>query len=156
MIRVTNASRHPTFDVDVIYGAVRTTLKAEGAAACEVSVLLTDDADIRRLNCEYRGIDAPTDVLAFSMREGNDADPNPMLLGDIVISLETAARHVSTAAGLSGSCGDLEAEAVLLAVHGTLHLLGYDHQTEEDMTLMFTKQENIFRLLQAPSHSGLL
>lgn len=123
------------------------TLKAHDAEPCEVSVLLADDIDIRQLNRDYRGIDAPTDVLAFSMREGEDGDVNPSLLGDLVVSLETAARQASTKNGLSGVCGNLETETAVLTVHGMLHLLGYDHQTQEEATIMFEKQEGIFRTL---------
>lgn len=147
MIRVTNTSRNTTFDVEVVYSAVRATLKAHDAELCEVSVLLTDDVDIRQLNRDYRGVDAPTDVLAFSMREGEDSDVNPSLLGDLVISLETAARQASTRDGLGGVCGNLEAETALLTVHGMLHLLGYDHQAQEEAKVMFEKQDSIFRLL---------
>lgn len=126
---------------------MRATLKAHDAELCEVSVLLTDDVDIRQLNRDYRGVDAPTDVLAFSMREGEDSDVNPSLLGDLVISLETAARQASTRDGLGGVCGNLEAETALLTVHGMLHLLGYDHQAQEEAKVMFEKQDSIFRLL---------
>ena len=148
MIRVTNMSRRTTFDVEVVYSAVRATLKAHDAELCEVSVLLTDDVDIKQLNRDYRGIDAPTDVLAFSMREGEDGDVNPSLLGDLVVSLETAARQASTTDGFSGTHGSLETETAVLTVHGMLHLLGYDHQTQEEAEIMFEKQESIFRLLQ--------
>ena len=97
MIRVTNTSSNTIFDVEVVYSAVRATLKAHNAEACEVSVLLTDDNDIRNLNRDYRKMDEPTDVLAFAMREGEDNNLNPNLLGDLVISLETAARQAATA-----------------------------------------------------------
>lgn len=127
---------------------MRATLKAHDAELCEVSVLLTDDVDIKQLNRDYRGIDAPTDVLAFSMREGEDGDVNPSLLGDLVVSLETAARQASTTDGFSGTHGSLETETAVLTVHGMLHLLGYDHQTQEEAEIMFEKQESIFRLLQ--------
>jgi probable rRNA maturation factor len=150
LIRVTNTSRNTTFDVKVVYSAVRATLKAHDAEPCEVSVLLTDDIDIRQLNRDYRGIDVPTDVLAFSMREGEDGDVNPSLLGDLVVSLETAARQASTTDGFSGARGNLETETALLTVHGMLHLLGYDHQTQEEATTMFEKQNAIFCLLQVP------
>ena len=156
MIRVTNTSRNTTFDVTVVHSAVRTTLKVHNAEPCEVSVLLTDDVDIRQLNRDYRGIDAPTDVLAFSMREGEDGEVNPSLLGDLVISLETAARQAAKRDGLSGTCGNLNTETALLTVHGTLHLLGYDHQTQEEAEIMFEKQKNIFRLLQEPQSDRLL
>ena len=152
MIGITNTSRNTTFNVEVVHRAVCTTLKAHGAEACEVSVLLTDDADIRQLNRDYRGIDAPTDVLAFAMREGEDGNINPNLLGDLVISLETAARPATTNDALSQTCGTLETEAARLAVHGMLHLLGYDHQTPKDATIMFEKQKAIFSLLEKPKH----
>ena len=154
MIRVTNTSRNTTFDVEVVYSAVHATLKAHDAASCEVSVLLTDDANIRQLNRDYRGIDAPTDVLAFSMREGEDGDVNPSLLGDLVISLETAAQQAETTDGLSGACGNLEAETALLTVHGILHLLGYDHQTQQEAEIMFERQESIFRSLDLQANIG--
>ena len=131
----------------MVHNAVHATLKAHDAEACEVSVLLTDDADIRQLNRDFRSINTPTDVLAFAMREGEDSDINPILLGDVVISLETAARQASTKNGMSGTCGNLETEAALLAVHGVLHLLGYDHQTQEEATTMFEKQKTIFNAL---------
>lgn len=150
MIRVTNTSSNTAFNVEAVHNAVHATLEAHDAEACEVSVLLTDDADIRQLNRDYRDIDAPTDVLAFAMREGEDSDINPILLGDLVISLETAARQASTKNGISGTCGSLETEVALLAVHGVLHLLGYDHQTQEEATAMFEKQETILNSLQTP------
>ena len=138
--------------MQVVHSAVSATLKAHGAEACEVSVLLTDDADIRQLNRDYRGIDAPTDVLAFAMREGEEGHLNPNLLGDLVISLETAARQATTNDTFRQTGGNLETEAALLAVHGMLHLLGYDHQTPKDATVMFEKQKVIFSLLEKPKH----
>ncbi len=141
-------SCHTGFDVEVVYAAVSATLKAHDAEDYEVSVLLTDDAGIRYLNREYRGIDAPTDVLAFAMREGADSDINSVLLGDLVISLETAARQASSEGGLSGVRGTFETEAAVLAVHGMLHLLGYDHRTEREARVMFEKQRAIFGSLQ--------
>ena len=159
MIRVTNTSNNTTFDVEVIHDAVLATLKAHNAEACEVSVLLTDDADIKHLNRDYRGVDAPTDVLAFAMREGEDVHVNPNILGDLVISLETASRQVATSDQFSAtrssletekretSYDSLETEVALLAIHGALHLLGYDHQTQETATVMFEKQHIIFGLL---------
>ena len=162
MIHVTNTSSNTTFDVEVVHNAVLATLKAHDAEACEVSVLLTDDADIEHLNRDYRGIDAPTDVLAFAMRDGEDSNVNPNLLGDLVISLETASRQVATGDQFSATHSSLETEkqeitrdsleteVTLLVVHGVLHLLGYDHQTQEEATVMFKKQKAIFGLLQEP------
>ncbi|MXV76592.1 rRNA maturation RNase YbeY [Candidatus Poribacteria bacterium] len=162
LIRVTNTSDNTTFDVEVIHNAVLATLKAHDAEACEVSVLLTDDADIKHLNRDYRGVDAPTDVLAFAMREGEDGNVNPNVLGDLVISLETASRQLTTGDQFSATRSSLETEkqettydtleieVALLAIHGVLHLLGYDHQTQEEATVMFEKQNTIFGLLREP------
>ena len=162
MIHVTNTSGNTTFDTEVVHNAVLTTLKAHDAETCEVSVLLTDDADIKHLNRDYRGVDAPTDVLAFAMREGEDGNVNPSVLGDLVISLETASRQVITRDPFSATCSSLETEkqqtvydsleieVALLAIHGTLHLLGYDHQTHEEAVVMFEKQNTIFGLLSQP------
>ncbi|GFN22511.1 rRNA maturation RNase YbeY [Thermanaeromonas sp. C210] len=112
----------------------------EGA---EVSVTLVDDAEIRRLNRMYRGVDAPTDVLSFPLQDEEEVEPpikgeeGELLLGDILISLETAARQAA-AYGHS-----LEREVGFLALHGFLHLLGYDHDTPEREEIMFRRQEEI-------------
>ena len=82
----------------------------------EISVVLCDDSFIQTLNAAYRGKDAPTDVLSF-------AQEDPEVLGDIIISLPTAARQAAAANW------PLESEIALLAVHGFLHLLGYDDET---------------------------
>ena len=95
----------------------------------EINVILTGDDRIQELNRDYRGIDAPTDVLSFSQIEGDPVVPAPsgaLTLGDIVISMETARRQSHS----------LQAELRHLAVHGALHLLGYDHQTDEEEVRM--------------------
>ena len=89
------------------------------AARCEVSVLLAGDAFIRDLNLRYRGMDKPTDVLSFPQDE-------PLLLGDIAISVETASAQAARVEW------PLASELALLAVHGLLHLAGYDDVEEED------------------------
>ncbi len=98
-------------------GPLRATLRREGAGDdVEISVLLCDDAVIRTLNADYRDVDKATDVLSF-------AQEDPRLLGDIVISLETAARQAQRAGWPP------ENEVALLAVHGLLHLLGHEDDT---------------------------
>lgn len=141
MILISNKCQNIDFDEAIIYNAALTTLKAHDSADCEVSILLTDDAEIQALNYQYRHIDSPTDVLAFAMREGISGDLNPKLLGDLVISVPTAQRQ-SIAHGHS-----LDIELALLSVHGTLHLLGYDHQTPTEAEIMFGKQEMALRLI---------
>jgi len=95
-------------------------LVAAGAPEAELSLDLVGDRRIRRLNRQYRGRDYPTDVLAFPMR--NVVGPASSLLGDVVISLHTAARQAE-ARGHS-----LDHEVGMLLIHGTLHLCGYDHE----------------------------
>ncbi len=96
---------------------LQATLRREGAQdSVEISLTLCDDPFIQQLNHTYRGKDAPTDVLSF-------AQEDPALLGDIVISVPTAARQAERAGW------PLESELSLLGVHGLLHLLGYDDET---------------------------
>jgi probable rRNA maturation factor len=98
-------------------------LRALELDAAELSVLLCDDPEMRILNRRHRGLDRATDVLAFAMAEGEAmVVKGPRLLGDVVISLDTAVRQ-ARAAGKS-----TRAEVTLLLAHGLLHLLGFDHQ----------------------------
>jgi probable rRNA maturation factor len=101
-------------------------LRATDLADAELSLLLCDDAFIHTLNRDYRGKDAPTDVLAFAQREGEGADPDDEILGDVVISIPTATRQAE-ARGHSTA-----REIQVLLVHGFLHLLGYDHGDDEE------------------------
>lgn len=140
MIDVTNDSNNIDFDVEVVYNAIRITLKAHSLDECEVSVLLTDDSHIRVLNRDYRGIDSPTDVLAFAMHDDQDSKKlNPNILGDIVISLETAERQAKAAHH------SFNREIVVLTIHGILHLIGYDHTTHEEANIMFEKQNYLLK-----------
>lgn len=97
----------------------------------EVSVRLTTDAEVQALNCNYRGKDRPTNVLSFPMLDAEEVaalpgSPLPTLLGDIVLAHETCAREAMEK-GVS-----LDAHVAHLIVHGTLHLLGYDHIDDDD------------------------
>lgn len=110
----------------------------------EVGVALMDDSRIGELNRAYRGIDAPTDVLAFPLSEpGEDGERWPPereeehYLGDVAVSLETAARQ----AAAQGH--PLEREVAYLVAHGILHLAGYDHECEQGARLMRAKEEEI-------------
>ena len=143
MVFISNKCQNIDFNEAIVYNATLTTLKAHDTADCEVSILLTDDAEIQVLNRQYRRIDGPTDVLAFAMRDGLGGNLNPQLLGDLVISVPTAQRQ-SIVHGHS-----LDIELAILTVHGTLHLLGYDHQTPEEAETMFEKQETLLRLISA-------
>lgn len=142
MTDITNISSNTTFDVEKVERAVSETLIAHNSENCEVSVLLTDDPHMTQLNREYREINGPTDVLAFAMRDGEDNNVlNTNILGDVVISLETAERQAKE------EVHSLEKEVTFLTVHGVLHLLGYDHQTHNEASVMFEKQDTILQRL---------
>jgi probable rRNA maturation factor len=107
----------------------------------ELSILFTDDKRIAELNKQYRGKDKPTNVLAFPMAE----DPNDVetgMLGDVVISVDTALREAEGA-------GETPREAIYrLVVHGLLHLLGYDHERSPgDEKIMFREQSRLLKLI---------
>ncbi|WP_298706312.1 rRNA maturation RNase YbeY [uncultured Veillonella sp.] len=102
----------------------------------ELSVLLCDNAYIHKLNKEYRQIDRPTDVLSFALNEGEDnGELESHLLGDLIISLERTAEQAEEYGH------PFERELAYLTVHGCLHILGYDHMTEEDKKEMRTEEE---------------
>lgn len=104
---------------------------APGGEPLELSILLTDDAGIQPLNARWRGVDAATDVLSFPLEEGP-------VLGDVVISVETAARR------RDGDRWRLEDELLFLLVHGVLHLLGHDHHDEEERVAMEAAEQRLW------------
>ena len=104
----------------------------------EVSLRLCDDAEIRALNCQWRGKDQPTDVLSFPQFEAPLPSWAPTL-GDVVISVETAARQAREQGH------SLSDELVILFTHGMLHLLGFDHHTAEDRDKMVAAETRILR-----------
>lgn len=132
-------------DPDLLEDVLRRALRANGEmGAFAVSLVVTDDAEVQALNQQYRGIDRPTDVLSFSQTEssselGDDAFPTPTegprALGDIVISVD---RVRAQAAEYGHS---QRRELAYLAVHGLLHLLGFDHETEADRIVMRETEE---------------
>ncbi len=116
-------------------------LEALNLSDAELSVLFVSDSEIRQLNRQYRDLDRPTDVLAFSMREGEGSEINPGILGDIVVSTETAQRQ-----GDEIGWG-LEKEVCKLLTHGLLHLIGYDHETDpQEATWMQQKEDEVLAI----------
>lgn len=127
-------------DPDRLVTAVRKTLQYEGFdRPAEVSILLIEDDEMKELNRRYRGFDKPTDVLSFSQLDSSYSTPPgcPVALGDVIISVPTAHRQAD-ARGRS-----MEDEIDLLVVHGVLHLLGYDDETDEGAEEMNHRQEEI-------------
>lgn len=134
--------------------AVRETLRQQGVQAATVTVLIADDDTVQALNREYRAVDAPTDVLSFPAH-GEAERPLALppeveqelsrYLGDIVIAYAYTTRQAHT------FNTPVAAELRLLAVHGTLHLLGYDHATEEEERAMWAAQDAVLAALGDPA-----
>ena len=117
-------------------------LREVGRPTAELSIALVDDAAIAELNARYRGIEAATDVLSFSLLEGAHAERRGDLLGDVVVSLDTAA--VQARRGRR-SLGD---EVLRLLIHGTLHLLGHDHERDDEARRMRAEERRVWKALQ--------
>ena len=136
---------HPTqISTNSLLQAAHRLLQQEGFPDSEVSVVLTDDDTVHELNLRYRGFDKPTDVLSFAQQdhiEGApplpDVDELPLLLGDVIISVDTAARQAPVHEVT------LEQELELLTVHGILHLLGYEDDTEDGAELMRERERAV-------------
>jgi probable rRNA maturation factor len=110
----------------------------------ELSIVLTDDLQIQKLNKDYRGKDRPTDVLAFAMREGDFARLAGDLLGDVIVSVPTARKQA-----LRRKWPALD-EVTMLVAHGLLHLLGWDHDTAAKDARMRAETDRLCAAAAAP------
>lgn len=129
-------------DVLLQTAVTRTLAHAAVEPPAALSLVLSDDAQLQQLNRQYRQMDAPTDVLSFPAADSPATDPDePPYLGDILISVPYAQRQ---AAAEGHSLAD---ELQLLAVHGTLHLLGYDHLTPPEKAEMWEVQTAVLQQL---------
>lgn len=119
----------------------RALIREGSVRSVEISLVITDDAEVHRLNLQYRGVDRPTDVLSFSQVEAPEASAFPSIegaprpLGDVIISGDRAREQAR-----DYGHGERR-ELAYLAVHGLLHLLGYDHETEPERARMREKEE---------------
>ena len=123
---------------DWLRSAVSLVLRSAGLSQGEISLTLLDDDSIRELNRTYLGKDTPTDVLSFALHEGDEA-----VLGDVYVGYEQAANQ-AVDAGITA-----EEELARLSIHGTLHVLGYDHPDTEarSSSEMFILQERLVQKL---------
>ncbi len=129
---------------ELLQNAAGETLRHQSALeGVDLSIVLADDEHLRALNRDYRGIDAPTDVLSFPAGEA-DPETGTLYLGDVILSVPRAKEQ----ARMAGHA--LEAEAQLLVVHGVLHLLGHDHDGEQDKARMWAAQSEILAGLGLP------
>jgi len=135
---------------ELLHRAARATLVHQHVdESCALVVAVTDDDALRELNRRHRGVDAPTDVLAFPGEAPGPfvaAPGQPRYLGDVVVSFHRADAQAAEAGH------DAQAELQLLVVHGVLHLLGYDDGTEEQRVHMWAVQAEILRALEVKVH----
>jgi probable rRNA maturation factor len=144
-IQIENQQAKQKTNLENLEKVAQKILSVLGCPEAELSVLLVDDAGIREINRDYLDRDHPTNVISFAMQEGEGSGLTPDLLGDVVISTETAARDAADA--------DISYlhELYFLLLHGVLHLLGYDHERsgEEEAARMEAREREVFALIQA-------
>lgn len=129
---------------------IRIILNALGHPEGELSILFVDDAQIAAMNARFLKRQGPTNVIAFPMQEGRTAGPDPDLLGDVVVSVDTAEREAMIA-NL-----DFEERLVQLLVHGILHLCGYDHERDAvGARRMAAKSRQLLKLIQDSCGQGI-
>ena len=136
LVRVSSSRDSEPLALDAFERLAAFVLRMEEAPdSVELSLAVVDEAEIARLNEAYRGIAGPTDVLSFGCDEPRAvASDEPVAIGDVVIAPEVAERQ---AAELGGTVED---ELDLLVVHGVLHLLGYEHTSDEDAAVMQARE----------------
>ncbi|SHH34725.1 probable rRNA maturation factor [Caloranaerobacter azorensis DSM 13643] len=128
---------------DAVRDVILECLKLEGLSSnYEISVSFVDNEEIRKLNREYRGKDSPTDVLSFPMEDEEIDEGYIPVLGDIVISAEKALQQ-SIEFGHS-----FKREVAYLTAHSMFHLMGYDHETEEEKLVMRQKEKEVMKRLR--------
>ncbi|HEX7671349.1 MAG TPA: rRNA maturation RNase YbeY [Polyangiaceae bacterium] len=134
----------PPLDARVVKRRAERMLAELGAENAELSVMLTNDAEIRELNAKHRKKPKPTDVLSFPMdAEGDGPSRVTRLLGDVVISLETASRQARRRRR------ELISEVTHLLAHGILHLVGHDHRTDAEERIMNAAAAKLIRAATA-------
>lgn len=146
-----NIQNQQGYDVDKSYlrQAIQTVInRHEVNPEIGISVVLTTDVEVQTLNKQHRHVDAPTDVLSFPSEPlpAELASLEPPYLGDLIIAYPYASRQAERLNH------DLKQSLALLAVHGTLHLLGYDHDTPENHAEMWAEQAAILEILGIDSH----
>jgi len=134
-VRIARAARGAPKVAAGLRRAIRAVLRRHTVVSARISVALVDDTVMARLNRDHLGHDGPTDVLSFDLRD--EGDGKTAIDGEIVVSLDTAARQARQRGHT------VEAELALYAVHGTLHLLGYDDRRKADAKRMHDMEDEI-------------
>jgi probable rRNA maturation factor len=143
MVQSTRWRRQPSA-ARIVRRAVNAAAQAASTRPAGLAIVLSDDSAIRALNREWRGLNAPTNVLSFPTNAGRTVPRERPHIGDIVIAYETTARE-ATAEGKP-----FAHHLAHLAVHGYLHLLGYDHETDRDAKAMERLEVDILARLDVP------
>jgi probable rRNA maturation factor len=142
MLLIKNQQKKIRVSEPRIRETVKTILEGLESPDCEISILLIDDEQIEEINRNYFGRNRPTNVISFPMAEGKFNDINPYILGDVVISAETAEKQA-----MESQC-TLEDMMDFLLIHGILHLFGYDHEGSDlRAQLMERKEEELLHKL---------
>ena len=142
LVYIIDEQAESLINCEALENQIKTILPLLNCQNKELSILLTDDKKIQKLNQQYRNKNIPTDVLSFSQSEGEENGLGHNLLGDIVISISTAMRQ-SSEHNLS-----IDEEIVLLLIHGILHLLGFDHErSDEEGKYMKEKTSELFSFI---------
>ena len=138
-IEIFNETNEKIEEIEVLKPLLLYALEKENVDNLEFNVIIIDNERIHEINKTYRGIDRPTDVISFALEDFKDIEyqNNYRLLGDIYISIDKV-REQAKEYGHSE-----KRELSFLAVHGLLHLLGYDHMEKDEEKIMFEKQEMI-------------
>lgn len=138
-IGIFNETQEKVENLEILEPLLTYALEVENVDNLEFNVIIINNEEIHKINKEYRGIDRPTDVISFALEDFKDIkyENDYRVLGDIYISIDKV-REQAKEYGHSE-----KRELAFLAVHGLLHLLGYDHMEKEDEKVMFSKQELI-------------
>jgi probable rRNA maturation factor len=142
-LQIENSQNKIKIDKRKVRGTVLQILKILDCADKEISISFVDDENIKQLNKQYLGRDKATNVLSFSLLEGEYGDINPQILGDIIVSVETAQSDA-----LYGKL-TIAQEIDFLIIHGILHLLGYNHEntTKKESNKMRQKEKELFNAI---------
>lgn len=130
-------STHPKINQTLIKHAIEKTLAFLGKSEMDITLRLTSDGELRQMNQTFRGLAKTTDVLAFN-QDTIDPETGRLYLGDIIISVDRALQQAP------GNDHSLDEECAFLAIHGTLHLLGYDHYEPKEQQEMWQLQDKIY------------
>lgn len=144
MIEIVNDAGYDVDEARLQQAAALVLARHEGDSDSDMTIAITDDESVADLNLQYRGVNAPTDVLSFPMDADMPTETDSKYIGDLVIAYTYAAAQAEREGhGLADSL-------TLLVVHGTLHLLGYDHDTPEHRADMWAAQEAALVALGVP------